>query len=85
MEKKTWRSLFRRAAAATVDPAPPDRAQVARTPFADRPRPLVTICAWCYDAAHQTAAARANGFDVSHTICPACAARALAAGGGWEE
>jgi hypothetical protein len=39
------------------------------------PRDLVKICAWCKDEHEQTAAARAQGFDVSHTMCPACSAR----------
>jgi len=71
----------RDAAAATVDvPSPSDRVVVwgnyRRAPFAERPRRrTVTVCAWCPDADHQTADARANGFDVSHTICATCADR----------
>lgn len=37
-----------------------------------RARPLVSICSWCEDGPEQTAAARANGYDVTHGICPAC-------------
>ena len=36
---------------------------------------LVTVCGWCPDAQEQTASARANGFDVTHGICPACEAK----------
>jgi hypothetical protein len=36
---------------------------------------MVTVCGWCPDAQEQTEAARAHGFDVSHTICSACEAR----------
>lgn len=37
-----------------------------------RSRSLVSICGWCPDAQEQTIAARANGYDVTHTMCPAC-------------
>lgn len=37
--------------------------------------PFITICGWCPDSVEQTAAARARGFEVSHGICQACAAR----------
>jgi hypothetical protein len=33
---------------------------------------LVTLCAWCPDAAEQTAQARRIGAVISHGICPAC-------------
>jgi hypothetical protein len=36
------------------------------------PSTLVTVCAWHEDAAKQTAAAMAKGYEVSHGICPAC-------------
>jgi hypothetical protein len=39
------------------------------------PAPIVSVCAWCPDVQEQTQSARAHGFDVSHTICPACQAR----------
>lgn len=37
--------------------------------------PLVTVCGYCPDRVEQTAAARAHGFEVSHGMCVACAAR----------
>lgn len=40
-----------------------------------RARRFATVCSWCPDAQEQTESARANGFDVTHTICSACAAR----------
>lgn len=36
---------------------------------------IVTICGWCPDRIERTVAARAHGFDVSHGLCEACAAR----------
>lgn len=36
---------------------------------------LVTVCAWCPDSAEQTAAARAQGREVTHGICPSCQAK----------
>jgi hypothetical protein len=42
------------------------------------PPEIVAICAWCPDAAERTAAARAHGYDVSHTMCEPCAVRWLA-------
>ena len=36
---------------------------------------LVTVCAWCPDAAERTASARAHGCDVTHGMCPVCEAR----------
>jgi hypothetical protein len=38
-------------------------------------RPLAHVCAWCPDNRERTAAARADGFNVSHTMCAACAQR----------
>ena len=35
---------------------------------------LVTICAWCADGSEKTKQARANGCDVTHTICETCKA-----------
>lgn len=36
---------------------------------------LVTVCAWCPDKAARDAAAAEAGHDVTHGICPDCAAR----------
>lgn len=38
----------------------------------------VTVCSWCPDAAERTESARAHGFDVTHGMCPTCAAKAHA-------
>lgn len=38
-------------------------------------RRTITVCGWCPDLADQTAAARAHGYDVSHGLCAACAAK----------
>lgn len=35
----------------------------------------VPVCAWCPDARDLTAAARGAGFEVTHVLCAACAAR----------
>lgn len=41
-------------------------------------RRTVMVCGWCPDRAEQTAAARAQGFEVSHGLCAVCEARAKA-------
>jgi hypothetical protein len=41
------------------------------TPPATR---LTVVCAWCPDAAEQTARATRQGVEVSHGLCPTCAA-----------
>lgn len=46
----------------------------------DVPRPdpghqVITLCAWCPDAAAKLAAATAAGHTVTHGICAACAKR----------
>ena len=50
------------------------RGQDIRTALAgEEPvRRIITICGWCPDAREQTLAARAHGFDVSHTMCSLC-------------
>jgi hypothetical protein len=35
---------------------------------------LIVVCAWCPDAAEQTAHATRQGAEVSHGLCPTCAA-----------
>ena len=35
-------------------------------------KPLVLICAWCVGAEARTAAAIAQGYDVTHGICESC-------------
>ena len=35
----------------------------------------VAVCAWCPDAKLATAAAESEGCDVTHGICPECAAK----------
>jgi hypothetical protein len=37
-------------------------------------KPLIVVCAWCADAAAQTQQALQRGGDVTHGLCPACAA-----------
>lgn len=44
-------------------------------------RQIVTVCGWCPDAREQTIAARANGYDVSHGMCDACAKKFVVDGG----
>ena len=36
---------------------------------------LASVCAWCPDAAEQTADARAHGYEVTHSLCEACKRR----------
>lgn len=36
---------------------------------------IVSVCAWCPDNREKTAEAKANGFNVSHTICAHCDAQ----------
>jgi len=36
---------------------------------------LIIVCAWCQTARQQTLAAKATGAQVSHGMCPACAAQ----------
>ena len=40
-------------------------------------KPLISVCAWCTDAAERTAEAQAQGYNVTHTICTSCAAHVL--------
>jgi hypothetical protein len=35
---------------------------------------LTVVCAWCPDAAEQTAQAMRQGAEVTHGLCPTCAA-----------
>ena len=37
--------------------------------------PMISICAWCSDSREKTAAAIAQGYSVSHGLCPACAVK----------
>jgi hypothetical protein len=39
--------------------------------------PLVSVCAWCPDAAQRTAALVRAGHEVSHGLCPTCAGALL--------
>lgn len=36
---------------------------------------LISVCAWCPDAHARSVAARATGAQVTHGLCPTCAAR----------
>lgn len=38
-------------------------------------KPIATTCGWCRDAREQTARLSAQGFAVSHSICPPCKAK----------
>ena len=43
------------------------------------PRVTVRVCAWCEDKVQADAEAHQAGFEVTHGICPTCAARQIAA------
>lgn len=48
----------------------------SRVPFGLRTgRPLMAVCSYCPDAFQRTAEAHAQGYDVTHVICPACVAK----------
>jgi len=36
------------------------------------PKPLASCCGWCPSAKERTAELHAQGYAVSHTICPEC-------------
>lgn len=40
--------------------------------FLLKPKPIITICAWCPTKAENDRVLKANGFQVSHGICPTC-------------
>lgn len=57
-----------------VLPASADRAIFEAIKGVAAPR-LFTICAWCPNVRERTLAAKAEGAQVTHVICPRCKAR----------